>query len=119
MRVRGARGWALSPDEPHDPGCGNHHAHKRDPAVSAIANHGFRRGALRDSENHRCEGRKEQHRDEMGGSVHQAFLPMRRLWASTAEMKFSSPATTINLVPWSAVASWIGVLPNSKMRPMA
>ena len=85
-------------DEPHDPTADDGAPDEQDKAEGAEADHHSRLGALRDAEDYRREEGKEKHGAEVRYR-HESFLPVASEWASTAEITFNRPATTMNLVP--------------------
>src|SRR5882757_2765853 len=95
--LRGSRSSAV--DEVHQPACHDDGPCEEHEAIDPVAHHGTRFAPLRDTEDGRGKEREEQYGREVGGSEDHDFLPMRMLCASTAAMTFSSPATTMNLVP--------------------
>src|ERR1035437_293086 len=89
----------LSGDEEHDPAEHDGRDGEEHEAVDAVADHAPGRVALGDAEDGGSKEGEEDHRDNMRGPEHQCFLPVRRLWASTAAMTLSRPATTMKRVP--------------------
>ncbi len=85
-------------DEPHDPACGDGATYEQGKAECAEADHRPRLRSLRDPEDDGGKQGEEQNSAEVRDG-HEAFLPVASEWASTAEMMFSRPATTMNLVP--------------------
>ena len=85
----------LARNQEHHPAEHDRRASKQHKAVDSVVNHAQRRFALCNPEDHRSEQGEEQDCRKVG----HAFLPVRRLCASTAEMTFKSPATTMNRVP--------------------
>ena len=85
-------------DQPHYPTGRYRAANEEHKAKSTKANHQSRLRALRDAKHNRCKERKEQDSSKMRDR-HERFLPVASECASTAEMIFNRPATTINLVP--------------------
>src|ERR1700678_1884981 len=85
--------------EIHDPAGRDHAYEKENKAVHAVADHGFRCGALRDTEDDRREAGKQYHGREMRRRERHGFLPAAMLCASTAAIKFNRPATTMNFAP--------------------
>src|ERR1700674_180968 len=85
-------------DHPHHPAADDGAADKQDKAERAEADHHSRLGPLRDAEDDRSEEGEQKHGAEVRDR-HESFLPVASEWASTAEITFSRPATTINLVP--------------------
>jgi len=85
-------------DEPHDPACGDGTTDEEGETEGAEADHHAGFGALSDAEDYRGEEGEEKDCAEVRDG-HEAFLPVASEWASTAEMMFSRPATTMNLVP--------------------
>ena len=85
-------------DEPHDPACHYRAAYEEGETEGAEANHHARFGALGNAEDDRGEEREEKDGSEVRDG-HERFLPVASECASTAEMMFSRPATTMNLVP--------------------
>ena len=90
----------LSRDEKHHPAEYDGRAYEEDEAIGAVSDHLPGSFALGNAEHNRGAEREQHHRCKVRGPEHQAdFLPVRRLWASTAAMTFSKPATTMNRVP--------------------
>ena len=94
-----SRPQALSGDKEHDPTDDDGGADKEGEAVDAIAEHAAWSFALGDAEDGGGKEREKHDSREVGGVNQSGFLPVRRLWASTAAMTLSKPATTMNLVP--------------------
>jgi len=98
------RGWlrfwlgGLVLDEPHDPACRDGAADEEGEAEGAKADHHAGFGALSDAEDDGGEEREEKDGPKVRDG-HERFLPVASEWASTAEMMFNRPATTMNLVP--------------------
>src|ERR1700678_2433771 len=88
----------LAGDEEHDPTEDDDRADEEDEAISSVAEHLRRSVAHGDAEDSGSEEREEYDGEEVRG-MHQDFLPVRRLCASTAAMMLRRPATTMNLVP--------------------
>src|SRR5260370_16929868 len=85
---------------------------------SAEADHHPRLRSLRDPEDDGGKQGEEQNSAEVRDG-HEAFLPVASEWASTAEMMFSRPATTMNFVPYSSMATCTHPCPppNTPARP--
>src|ERR1700722_487168 len=107
---------SLAGNEEHDPTEDDYRADEEHEAVSAVAKHLPRSVAHGDAKDGGSEEREEHNGGEVGG-LHQDFLPVRRLCASTAAMMLRRPATTINLVPYSATVVWTGCAPQPASRP--
>src|ERR1700722_8431396 len=90
---------SLVADEVNEPAGHDHGPQKQHKAISSIANHRFRSTSLRDTEDGRRKDRKQNNRGEMRRRDGHGFLPIAILCASTAEIRFSSPATTTNFAP--------------------
>ena len=85
-------------DQKHDPARGNRSANEYREAECPEPDHHPRLRTLCDTEDDRGEEGKHKNCTEM--TKHQdAFLPFASECASTAEMMFSKPATTMNFVP--------------------
>jgi len=85
-------------DQPHHPAGRDRSADKQNKTEGAEANHHARLGSLCDAKHNRGEQREEQHCSKVRDG-HERFLPVASECASTAEMMFNKPATTMNLVP--------------------
>src|SRR5579871_3491657 len=85
-------------DQPHQPTGRNRTTHEHGEAERAETHHHARLGSLRNAEDNRRKQRKQNHRSKMRYR-HDGFLPFASECASTAATTFSSPATTMNLVP--------------------
>lgn len=85
-------------DQPHHPAAGDGATDKQDEAEGTEADHHPWLGPLRDAEDDRGKEGEEKYSAEVRDR-HESFLPVASEWASIAEMTFSSPATTMNLVP--------------------
>src|ERR1700692_430761 len=89
----------LACDEEHHPAQDDGRSCKKREAVESVTHHALRRFSLRNAEDDRREQREQQDCGKMRWAEHQCFLPVRRLWASTADITLSRPATTIKRVP--------------------
>ena len=85
-------------DQPHHPAPDDGSTDEQNKAERTEANHHSWIAPLRDTEDDRSEEREQKHSAEVRDR-HESFLPVASEWASTAEMMFSNPATTMNLVP--------------------
>ena len=92
------RGGGLVLDEPHNPAGDDGATDEEDEAEGAEADHHAWFGALGDAEDDRSKEREQKDGAEVR-DCHESFLPVAKEWASTAEITFSNPATTMNLVP--------------------
>ena len=90
---------SLVVDEVHQPAGNDYGTDKKNEAVDSITKHRFRSGTLRDAkDNRRKAGEKNDCGKVRWGERH-GFLPTAMLCASTAAIRFSNPATTMNFAP--------------------
>jgi hypothetical protein len=89
---------ALVLDQPHHPARRDRSTDEQREAEGAEPDHHPWLRPLGYSEDYRSKQGKQQNRSKMRDH-HERFLPVASECASTAEITFNKPATTMNLVP--------------------